>query len=433
MTGLSVLMKEAASDAPGVPRNRQETSVRGINLTRRLHIARRAAIPGAFSRRAHRTAIQGRRLPMGALAIAVVSATALAPASTQALNWSIVPSPNISPAKDDNVLDAVSCASPTSCMAAGYYYGRSRHGTPESALAETWNGTSWSAIPTPRPVNSALYGVSCTSARACVAVGSSELSPNYTQIQLVEIWNGTRWSIMPVLAHIASDFYAVSCVSATDCTAVGDQGNFASGRYLTFIESWNGHEWSTVPSPNAGAGDNFLTGVSCLSASACTAVGVQYRKSLASGPLIESWNGKRWSIVPAPNKAGSGELDAVSCVSADACVAVGTYLSKASAANMPLIESWSGSRWSIEPVNGPQSELFGVSCVSASTCKAAGNDWNKSFNAQTFVESWNGTRWSTEPTPNAGSPARSANILRAVSCASASFCATVGNYGPVAS
>src|SRR5262249_19039065 len=105
----------------------------------------------------------------------------------------------------------------------------------------------------------------------------------------------------------------------------------------------------------------------------------------------------------------------------------------ASAANKTLIESWNGSRWSIEPVNGPQSELFSVSCVSATRCKASGNDWNKVFNAQTFVESWNGSAWSTEPTPNAGSPARSANILRAVSCASASFCATVGNYGPVAS
>jgi hypothetical protein len=271
-------------------------------------------------------------------------------------------------------------------------------------------------------------------ATACVAVGASDLSLNYTQIQLAEFWNGTTWSVMPDLAIIGSDLLGVSCISSTDCTAVGDKSNFTSGRSLTLIESWNGTTWSTVPSPNAGSGDNFLSSVSCTSAASCVAAGVHYAAKLAgSAPLFESWNGTRWSIEPAPNKADNGEMDGVSCVSAHDCVAVGTYLTSTTVVNKTLIESWNGTRWSIEPVKGPQSELSGVSCVSATMCKAAGNDWNKAFNAQTYLESWNGRSWSTEPTPNKGSPLGSANILRGVSCASAGFCATVGNYGPVAS
>jgi hypothetical protein len=362
---------------------------------------------------------------VGALVIAAMATTALIPASGRALTWSIKPSPSVSPAKDDNVLDAVSCVSATSCMATGFYYGRSKHGQLETALTEAWNGTTWSAVPSPSPVGSALYGVSCVSARACVAVGASFVG----QVQLAEFWNGTRWSVMPNNGNVlGSELLGVSCVSATDCIAVGDRA--ALGRYQTFIQSWNGTRWSTVPSPNPGSADNFLSGVSCISATACTAAGQFTFGSFHAAPLIESWNGTRWSAVPAPNKTESGYLNGISCASADACVAVGTYLGHVSAENKTLIESWNGSHWSIEPVTGRQSRLSGVSCVSASICKAAGNDWNKSFNAQTFVESWNGTAWSIEPTPNNGSAAASINSLNAVSCASASFCAAVGNHGP---
>ena len=58
----------------------------------------------------------------------------------------------------------------------------------------------------------------------------------------------------------------------TACTAVGVSGN-SSGVTSTLIESWNGTRWSVVPSPSPGTGGNDLYGVSCVSATACTAVG----------------------------------------------------------------------------------------------------------------------------------------------------------------
>jgi hypothetical protein len=368
---------------------------------------------------------------MGALLIAAVSATALISASSQALTWSVVPSPSLTPGKDANSLVAVSCVSTTHCMATGYYYGKSRHGTPESALAETWNGTTWSVVPTPKPTLRALYGVSCPSATACIAVGASELSLNFTQIQLAEFWNGTTWSVMPNLANIGSELLGVSCVSPTDCTAVGDQSDFSNGRSLTFIESWNGTTWSTVPSPNTKSGDDFLSSVSCISATNCTAAGVRYPAKLSgSSPLIESWNGKSWSIEPAPNEAGNGDLNGVSCVSARSCVAVGTYLAKTPVVNKALIEKWNGTRWSIAALPQQQSELNGVSCVSAADCWAAGLQWKSvTANASTFMERWNGTSWSVEPTPNVRTAA-TYNIFGGVSCASAGFCEAVGWHGP---
>jgi hypothetical protein len=266
--------------------------------------------------------------------------------------------------------------------------------------------------------------VSCTSATRCIAVGVNFVNP--PNATLVESWNGTRWSVTPDPSP-GSELLGVSCVGPTACTAVGDRLN-SQGYYQTLTELWDGTKWSTVPSPDMGHGtnENFLTGVSCISPTACTAVG-EYGVA-GSAPLIETWNGKNWTIVPSPNRNNSGVLNGVSCASLTSCVAVGTYFSGPNVVNKTLTESWNGTRWSAGPAPKGQSQLFGASCVSATDCWAAGNSWAQAGNTRTFIEHWNGTGWAAVPTPNAGPPSYYDNP-RAVSCASARACAAVGNYG----
>jgi hypothetical protein len=358
--------------------------------------------------------------PSAALAAAAVTV----PVGAQGLTWSVVPSPNIKPATNNNELNAVSCVSATDCVAVGEQAGPATGGTLVSALIESWNGTSWSVVPSPQPGNRALYGVSCISAARCTAVGVNFVNP--PNATLVESWNGTRWSVTPDPSP-GSELLGVSCVSPTACTAVGDQLN-SQGYYQTLTELWNGTKWSTVPSPDMGHGtnENFLSGVSCVSAAACTAVG-QYGVT-SSAPLIESWNGTTWTIVPAPNRNNSGVLNGVSCASLTSCVAVGSYFSGSLVVDKTLTETWNGTRWSAGPAPKGQSQLFSASCVSATDCWAAGNSWAPAGNTRTFIEHWNGTSWTPVPTPNEG-PASYYNNPRAVSCASARACAAVGNYG----
>jgi hypothetical protein len=95
-------------------------------------------------------------------------------------------------------------------------------------LAERWNGKAWRAERTPNPADSAvstsevaLDGVSCTSARACTAVG--EYSPGHAAAYFVEAWNGRRWRLEPAprpadFAHGA--LLGISCAAAR-CTAAG--------------------------------------------------------------------------------------------------------------------------------------------------------------------------------------------------------------------
>ena len=60
--------------------------------------------------------------------------------------------------------------------------------------------------------------------------------------------------------------------------------------------------WSIVSSPNPGTSPyNFLSGVTCTSASQCWAVGYYVNGSGFGQTLIEQWDGTSWSVVASPN------------------------------------------------------------------------------------------------------------------------------------
>ncbi len=339
-------------------------------------------------------------------------------------SWSIVPSPNQGSGND--FLASVSCASVTACTASGYYLPA---GHPEQTLVESWNGTSWSIVSSPNEVTSSgLSGVSCMSRSACMAVGDYNTSGS-ANTTLAESWNGASWTIVPSPDHPIDDdaLNAVSCISATSCTAVGSFVFTGSGAKHPLIESWNGTRWTTVPSTNDGTGAT-LDGVSCVSSNSCTAVG-DYYNGTNDLTLVESWNGSAWSIVPSPNMANSSNfLNGVSCLSATSCMATGVYTAIGTGTYSTLTELWNGTSWSIvpSPNEGTRSNILGgVSCDTSSSCTAVGVSDNGS-NYVTLVESWNGASWSIVPSPNVAS---SNSFLTGVSCPSASACTAVGYSG----
>jgi hypothetical protein len=155
-------------------------------------------------------------------------------------------------------------------------------------LADSWDGTSWTGVPTPNPGPAGrwqfLEDVSCPPATACTAVGYS-WTPGSPDIPLVESWDGTSWTVVHAPNPATSGgntLMGVSCPSATACTAVG-YSYISGGFYRTFIESWDGTSWTVVPSPNPVPGGDYLNGVSCASATACMAVGYDTKNSAAPG------------------------------------------------------------------------------------------------------------------------------------------------------
>jgi hypothetical protein len=305
--------------------------------------------------------------------------------------WSVVPSPNRG--TSENVVYGVSCASASACMAVGFYRDVSKD--LGKTLIESWDGTRWSVVPSPnRAGSNGLGTVSCASPTACMAVGTS--SPRSPTIRtLFESWDGTRWTIVPSPSPGTGDVLSgISCSAATACTAVGTHYKSSGGLSSNLIESWDGIRWSVVPSPN-GAGANALASVSCVSEDTCTAVGSYDDNGVTSKALIESWDGTRWSVVPSPGKAGNNNhLYGVSCVSDTACTAVGSRSNPAVLTYKTLIESWDGTRWTMVPSPnraGNYNQLNGVSCPSETTCTAVGSSSANGFTFKTLIESGTGS------------------------------------------
>lgn len=358
-------------------------------------------------------------------------AAALLPASAQALTWTAVPTPNIKPTLDNDLLGGVSCVSAADCVAVGYYYGVNPGGAPESSFAESWNGSRWSVVPTPAPADRTPDGVSCVSADWCVAVGSQEIKGKGSLLR--ESWNGTKWKVMPGgQAQGSAVLLGVSCVTAANCIAVGQPGGSADA----LAESWNGQSWSKVPTPAPAAGFDSLSAVSCYSATACIAVGTHYYGAgdVDSAPLAESWNGSDWSVVPVPSTDKDASLLGVSCVSASFCAAAGSYPVGQNANSRTLIEMWNGSSWSAAPAITRLSETDGVSCVSSADCWAVGftTDYPSSNLNHSIAEYWDGSTWSAKPLPQAGGT-KTSNALNTVSCPSASACVAAGDRGATGS
>jgi hypothetical protein len=368
-------------------------------------------------------------LLLGLTAI-VTAGAALAGRSKAAVGgrtWTIEPTPDPVGA-EISVLSSVACSSGRACTAVGSSAASLSSFT--LPLAERWDGNSWRIQPAPAPkgTSDTLFGVSCPSARACIAVGSAFHSAGRRQTALTEIWNGRRWRVQSVPTITApSSLYAVSCRSASACVAVG---HTLGAPQHAIVERWDGKAWRTEAIPQL-AKDTTLVGASCPQARACTAVGWNNATGKAL-PLAMSWNGNSWQVqvVPLPRQAPAGLFDAVSCTSTKACTATGTDFSHPGGPT--LAERWNGKTWRVQRTPNPANlslsssevALNGVSCTSAKACTAIG-EYTPDHAAAYFIESWNGKRWRLEPAPHP--PGFAHGALLGISCASAR-CAAVGAY-----
>jgi hypothetical protein len=290
--------------------------------------------------------------------------------------WSIQRTPSPARHGPGSYLNDVSCSSARFCIAVGVINGYGKVRPPTDPLAERWNGRRWSLMRIPNHAGvDALGGVSCVSMNACMAIGGGN--------KYALRWNGRRWSLVRLPSSRAL-LATVSCTSPRACIAVGFR--FGDPQDTPLAERWNGKRWSiqSIPTP---AGGGSLTGVSCTSGRACTAVG-QRGTGRDTQSLAERWNGKRWSIQPTPALHGHGQwgnaMVMVSCPSSSFCTGVGNTNQ-----GSPLAQHWNGRRWSNQPTpRVPHGKylaaLLGVSCPSIQTCTAVGIDTA----ANTLAERW---------------------------------------------
>jgi hypothetical protein len=312
------------------------------------------------------------------------------------------------------------------------------------ARAEGAGASEWAVQPTPGALGAVLLSVSCTSPTACIAVGSSSNPGSGRPAKTIaERWDGRRWSIQRTLSPdgaVSSRLSGVSCTSAAACTAVGT-AVFARSQ-APLVEHWNGSTWSIQPTPPTAL-TAALNGVSCTSRRFCVAVGFVFGSPGDTSAFAERWNGQRWSIQQIPNPKPNPNLSApienslagVSCTSSQFCIAVGVAGAPEISSGSTLAEGWNGSTWSIQQSQNPSTlthddALNAVSCTSRSACTAVGPaDVGQGF-SQPDAQRWNGTRWSVQlPTPNPAANLFAMGLsVNGVSCTSKTTCTSVGSF-----
>ncbi len=372
-----------------------------------------------------------KRLVVSAAVIVCTVLSGGAPASASTTSWRVEPVPK---AGNAPFFQSVSCPAKGNCTAVGFYH---KNGVGYT-LAGHWNGTSWALQPTPNPGGdsaASLWGVSCASPASCIAVGYYSPDAGSEQL-LAEHWDGSRWALqsVPIPAGAPeSELYSVSCTSPASCTAIG-QYYPASGGLLPELlaEHWDGTRWTIQRPPlPAQASGGVLNGVSCHTASDCVAVGNYSVINQNTGLLAEDWNGSRWTVEVLPHPAGSSFLlTSVSCPQPGQCTAVGGASNGTQSAS--IVERSTGNEWNLQQDAAPvRTTLFGVSCPPARSCTAVGGNVSTTGMASrtAVAEHWDGTRWALQPTPVPRPTTTGANLY-GVSCLESMYCTAVGVYAP---
>src|SRR5262249_38934937 len=228
----------------------------------------------------NRAGRRGRRVAgRAALALpAAGAAIAFAVPALAATAWVITPTVNVNPSPSSNVFTAVDARTSTDAWVVGTYQNPvdDAGGT---ILAEHWNGTAWSAAPTPDIFRNdeKLNAVSSAAANDVWAVGSKQQTGFAHTDPLTAHWDGTSWSIVPtpdVRGGSKSSLFGVANLGGGNAWAVG-----RSETARTLIEHWDGSAWSIVPAPDpvvpAGMtlASSSLSAVSARSANDTWAVG----------------------------------------------------------------------------------------------------------------------------------------------------------------
>jgi hypothetical protein len=282
--------------------------------------------------------------------------------------WSVVPTP--ATGATDTTLSAVSCSSPVACTAVGDTQPGQGLAYPGTPLAERWNGSSWVMQSFPEPsgtdVGAYLTGVACPSANRCVAVGFYDLS-GAGEHSIAANWNGTSWALQSFTGYSA-DLLSVSCASVRSCLAAGDFGG------QTAALRWDGTSWKRLhpPNPTTPEPGDGLNGVGCTSVPAvsCQTVGEESTGDLSESTFGLGWNATAWAMEYTPSPGNGASLAGVSCASSSACVAVGGH--RSDVGGLPLIGMWNGSTWITASTALVRGSLSGVSCTAPMACTAVG-------------------------------------------------------------
>lgn len=304
-------------------------------------------------------------------------------------------------------ISKLTCSSTGRCLAVGLVDSLT------GGIALTTNaGTTWSLVaqdPVDALSGTAFYDVSCK-ASFCVAVGQQpdkETGPR----GLIDVSHdaGVTWT---QATSGASSLYGVSCSSALFCSAVGTAIYGGTRGQIAIDTADGGSTWtgSTVPK-NVGS----LTDVACTNRGVCLAIGRQ--NSLFPLPVLlrSSTDGQSWTKESVYVQQ-LGALASIDCSDDASCIIVGSEGSSASHLATLISSEDAGLTWSSEALPPSAFDVTGVSCAGRSRCVAIAERVAGRRLVGLPIYAGGSARW------RFGSIPPSTDALGAVSCATTELC-----------
>lgn len=292
--------------------------------------------------------------------------------------WQITPTVN--PTGNVDILSAVANVSPSDAWAVGY---SQASGGGYSALIERWNGSRWNQVPGGSSATSSaetLNAVTAVSATDVWAVGEHFDTAAGGFVGLIEHFDGTAWNIVPNpvtytsngIEHVIPSYNSVVANSSSDVWAASN-----SGVQTAIIEHWNGSAWNVVPTPPLATFNGQSVNTVAVNSLAATsgsdvwAVGgtTGFGRHAPRNQLVEHWDGKSWTLVPAPAGAATpSALSSVTALAAGDAWAIGLQPGTTN----PAFQHWDGTAWSNVAIPSATGVISQLASAPSSTLIAVG-------------------------------------------------------------
>jgi hypothetical protein len=261
---------------------------------------------------------------------------------------------------------AVSCVSVSVCWAAGPGWEDEPH------VAESTNGgQTWTDVSPPSWADALWWpnAIDCVSADTCYVAGTNNASDLQNPAAAKTTNGGASWTVFTNLPTFTSSdpngtyvLNGISCISARSCVAAGGL-NESDGTATVVSTTDGGSTWSRSLDPSLANVQQFFS-VSCLRAGgvpACMGAGSALE---AAGPvaLASHDGGATWGGMQTLDT--TGWLNSVSCATVRNCWAAGAGTSVSLAGTSNGGETWSTVTSDTTNQDGS------VSCLSIKVCVA---------------------------------------------------------------
>jgi hypothetical protein len=285
------------------------------------------------------------------------------------------------PANRQSWFNGVVALTPTNVWAVGVSTDAQFNNQQQRTLIEHWDGSRWSLVPSPNPATlggsgDILMGIDGVGPNDLWAAGWVFDQPNDQIRLLLEHFNGTKWTAVPSPSPPGSTHFgsAVTAVAPNDAWVVG---NDALER--TLAAHWNGRAWSIVPTPSPHDGAAPTTDLTGVAATAGNDVWASGYEANVDGqnflkPYVLHWNGSEWTLTFTPNQGGEGSrLNAAVAVSAGEAWAVG-QTQELDGRILTLTQRFDGITWSTLPSPSP-GDPFPIDSLHGVAVAGSGGLW----------------------------------------------------------